>query len=123
MEFSKEFEAIETKAPDTKGDIKWYGKEQQTDFADLHDKGYGDKVLIRLFEFKLRPDLRKLPTKEQLITPDYLRVVDAELWGDGLRRVMEPRVKVDKEWARIFVPCVPSAGNSVLEETKLIQEI
>lgn len=118
MELPKEFEAIELDAPE--GDIKWYGKEQQTDNIDLNPTNTGEKVIIRLEEFKLNPTLKKEPTKEQLLTPEYLRVVDARLWGDGLRRVMEPRVHVGNGLARIFIPCVAAAGQTILEEPQML---
>lgn len=122
MSKTKDFELVEKQNADLKSDIKWYGKEDQTDLFDIHDKGQGEKIIIRLEEFKLNPNLEKLPKKENLLTPEYLKFIDAKLWGDGLRRVMEPKVNITKEWARIFIPCVPATGQSILEETKLLQE-
>lgn len=122
MSKTKDFELVEKQNADLKSDIKWYGKEDQTDLFDIHDKGQGEKIIIRLEEFKLNPNLEKLPEKENLLTPEYLKFIDAKLWGDGLRRVMEPKVNITKEWARIFIPCVPATGQSILEETKLLQE-
>jgi len=77
------FEVIESKSEDTKSDIKWYGSEQQTDLKTLSDSGKGEPVLIRFKKFQFKPDLRKLPTKEQLITPEFVKHIDAELWGHG----------------------------------------
>lgn len=122
MDETIDFEAIEKKSEDTKTDINWYGKQVQTDTEDFNDKGQGEKVIIRLEEFKLNPDLKKLPEKDELLTPEYLKFIDTKLWADGLRRVMQPRTHVTKEWARIFIPCVPATGNNILEESKLIQE-
>lgn len=117
------FELVEENAADSPvKDIKWYGKEDKTDEALMHDKGVGELVDIRLFEFKLKPGLEKLPTEEEILTPDYLKHLKASLWGDGLRLVMQPRVVIDKESIKIFAPCQASTGNNFLEEAKTIQE-
>lgn len=103
-------------------DIKWYGKEDQTEYESIHDKGEGETVVVRLFEFKFRPDLPKIPKKEELITPEYVSHIDATLWGDGLRRVSEPRVEITKEGCKVFVPAIAATGQSFLETPKLLQE-
>lgn len=118
-----DFEVVEENALDAPVDnIKWYGKEGQTDEKPMHDTGSGEPVLIRLFEFKFPPTLEKLPTKEELLTPEYIRHIQVNLWSDGLRLAMEPRVHIDKEGCKIFAPCVAATGNSFLEEPKLLQE-
>lgn len=101
---------------------KWYGKEDSTEEKLLHDKGSGEPVLIRLFEFSFPPTLEKLPTKEEILTPEYIRHLKASLWADALRLVMEPRVVIDKEGCKIFAPCQATTGNSFLDEPKTIQE-
>lgn len=122
MELPKEFTAIEHNAPETNTDIEWFGKEDQTEARSIHDKGEGTPVVVRLFEFAFRPDIAKTPTKDELLTPSYIKHVDGELWGDGLRRVAEPRIHIDEKGCKIFVPCVASTGQSHLEEPKLLQE-
>jgi hypothetical protein len=118
----KTFEAIEQDALNSPvQDIKWYGKEDQTDDQSIHDSGSGEAVVIRLFEFQFKPGI-KTPVKEELLTPEYLKQVDIQLWGDGLRRVMEPRTHITKEGCKIFVPCVAATGQSHLEAPKLLQE-
>lgn len=104
------------------GEHKWYGKEDQTEDQSIHDKGQGESVVIRLFEFKFNPGLERTPTAEELLTPDYLKYIDTQLWGDALRRVMHPRISISKEGCKIFVPCVATTGNSHLESPKLLQE-
>lgn len=117
------FEAIEQDAIDAPVDnIKWYGKEDRTEDASIHDKGEGEPVVIRLFEFKFRPDLKATPTKEELITPEYLKQIDISLWSDGLRRVMEPRVEISEMGCKVFVPAVAATGQSYLDTPKLLQE-
>ena len=101
---------------------KWYGKEDRTDESLMHDQGKGEPILIRLFEFKFPATLEKLPTKEEILTPEYLKHLKTQLWSDALRLVIEPRVVIDKEGCKIFAPCQATTGNSFLEEPKTIQE-
>lgn len=117
------FELVKDKDEDVGvGEHNWYGKEDRTQDNLMHDKGAGEPVVIRLFEFKTQPGLEKLPTKEQILTPDYLRQLRVQLWGDSLRLVMEPRVVIDNESIKIFAPCQASTGSNFLETPKLLQE-
>lgn len=117
------FEVIEKDAIDSPvEDIKWYGKEDRTEEKSVHDTGKGEPIVIRLFEFKFPPTLEVLPTKEQILTPEYLKHLKTQLWGDALRVVLEPRVSITKEGCKIFVPCQATTGNSFIEEPKLLQE-
>ena|SRR3990167_5329761 len=104
------------------GEHKWYGKEDRTEEKSMHDTGKGEPVLIRLFEYRFPPTLEILPTKEQILTPEYIKHIQVQLWSDGLRLVMEPRVFIDKESCKVFAPCQATTGNSFLEEPKLLQE-
>ncbi len=101
---------------------KWYGKEDQTDTNLIHDTGKGEPIVIRMFEFKFPPTLKDLPTKEQILTPEYLKHMQTLLWADSLRLVTEPRVVIDKEGCKIFAPCQARTGSSFSEEPKLLQE-
>lgn len=117
------FDVLEKDAIDSPvKDIKWYGKKDQTDYSSIHDTGKGDAVVIRLFEYKFPPTLEVIPTREQLLTPEYLKDIKTRLWADGLRTVLEPRTDITKEGCKIFVPCVATTGNSLIEEPKLLQE-
>ena len=117
------FDVIEKDAIDAPvKDIKWYGKEDRTEDKSIHDTGKGDAVVIRLFEYKFPPTLEVLPTREQILTPEYLKDIKTRLWADGLRTVLEPRTEITKEGCKIFVPCVATTGNSLTEEPKLLQE-
>lgn len=117
------FEFVEENAKDSPTEnIKWYAKEDQTEEKLMHDKGVGEPVVIRLFEFKLPPNIEKLPTSEEILTPEYLKHLKASLWADALRLVMDPRVVIDKESIKVFAPCQATTGNSFLEDPKTIQE-
>lgn len=103
-------------------DIKWYGREDKTEEKLMHDKGSGEPVLIRLFEYKFPPTLEAIPTKEQILTTEYIKHLQTLLWADSLRLIMEPRVVIDKEGCKIFAPCQARAGATFMEEPKLLQE-
>lgn len=119
----KTFEVFEEKAEDLGiGEHKWYGREDKTEEKLMHDQGKGEPVVIRLFEFKFPPTLEKLPSKEEILTPEYIKHLHTLLWGDALRMVMEPRVFIDKEGCKIFVPCQATTGNNFIETPKTIQE-
>lgn len=123
MDNTKSFEAVKEQDEELGlGAHEWYGKEDQTDEKPMHDQGTGEPVTIRLFEWKLSPALERLPTKEEILTPEYMKHLQNELWGDALRLVMEPRVVIDKESIKIFAPCQARTGQSFLEEPKLLQE-
>ncbi len=120
---TKEFELLEKDAVDSPvKDIKWYGKEDKTDEKLMHDQGAGKPIVIRLFEFKFPPTLETLPTKEQILTPEYIKQMQTLLWADSLRLVMEPRVVITKEGCQIFAPCEARTGANFIEDPKTIQE-
>ena len=101
---------------------KWYGKQDQTETNLLHDKGTGDKIVLRNFEFKVNPELKTLPTKEQILTPEYVKHLSVLLWADSLRLLTTPEVRIDKEYIRVFAACVPRTGATLSEEPKYLQE-
>lgn len=117
------FEVVKEKDVDLGLDAhKWYGKEDRTDEKSMHDNFKGENVIIRHFEFKLNPTITEPPTKEQILTPEYIKHLQTLLWADSLRLVMEPRVVIDKEYIRVFAPCVARAGATFTEEAKTLQE-
>jgi len=121
MQETKDFE-VGIKDDELKAEHQWYGKQDQTEEQSIHDTGKGEPVVIRMFEFKFRPDIETTPTKEQLLTPEYIKQIKTQLWGDGLRMVLEPRLDITKEGCKVFVPCQATTGNSFIDEPKLLQE-
>lgn len=119
----KEFEFVEENPVDSPTEnIKWYGREDQTTETTMHDTGKGEAVILRLFEFKFPPTLENLPTKDQILTPEYLKHLQTQLWADDLRLIMKPRVVINTEGCKIFAPCQARSGSTFLEEPKLLQE-
>lgn len=117
------FEAVEHDAIDSPvKDIKWYGKEDRTEESSIHDSGKGTPIVLRFQEYKFPPTLEVLPTKDQILTAQYVKDMHTWLWGDGLRMVIEPRVSITKEGCRVCFTCQATTGNSFLEDPKMLQE-
>lgn len=102
--------------------IKWYGKEAETEQTPMHDTGKGEPVVLRFFEFNFPPDIKELPTKEQILTPEYIKNLKVQLWADELRMVLEPRVSIDKKGFKVCVACQAKTGSSFLDKPRLLQE-
>ena len=102
---------------------KWYGREDQTEENLLHDESKGEPIVIRNFEFALNPDLKHKPTKEQILTPEYIKHLQTLLWADSLRLVLEPRVQITKDKILVSVPCQARTGATIMEQPKYLQEL
>src|SRR3990167_3098126 len=114
---NKKFKAIEKDAVDVPtGDknIEWEGEEVQSESTTklTEDKGTGQAVVIRFFEFGANPEVFKQhkPTSQQLFD-SHRKGIEALLWRDGLRPYegVEPRLMFSKNGKnyRIIVTCVP----------------
>ncbi len=104
------------------GEHKWYGREEQTESNLLHDKGVGEPIVIRNFEFARTPGSDK-PTKEQILTAEYVKHLQTLLWADSLRMVLEPRVNITDDKIIISVPCQARTGATIMETPKYLQEL
>lgn len=100
---------------------KWYGSENQTEENLMHDPGQGEGIVIRHWEYQRDPSKEK-PTKDQILTPEYIKQLQMLLWADSLKLVMEPRVEVTEDKILIFAPCQARAGATFSEEPKYLQE-
>jgi hypothetical protein len=119
----KNFELVKEKDEEINlGAHKWYGSEDQTAESEMHDKGKGEPIVLRLFEFKLNPTLERPPTKEEILTPEYIKHLSTLLWADSLRLVTTPEVRIDKDAIRIFAACQARTGATLTEEPKMLQE-
>lgn len=104
------------------GEHKWYAHEDATEAKLMHDQGKGEPIVIRNFEFALNPELKEQPTKEQILTPEYIKHLQTLLWADSLRLVQEPSVQITKDKIYIAAACQARTGASFTEEPKYLQE-
>lgn len=124
MAKSKKFKAIEkaakmpttgvfTGAKEEKKDIVWEGEElsAQSETKITEDKGTGQSVILRFFDFAADPVKFKehKPTAQELFA-SHIKGIHALLWRDGLRpfEAVQPRLlfSKDKKNYRFIIPCV-----------------
>ena len=92
------------------GDTKYeYGADLHTEGTPLIDPGTGKTISIRVFQFKMNPEMKKnLPNNQSLFNA-HSKQIATILWADGLRPFEEsaPRVIIDmkKGFYQFFVPC------------------
>lgn len=84
----------------------------QTDSFRLEDPATGQPVIMRHFEYRYPPSGPK-PTKEQLLTTDYIRHLENGLWADALEMIMPPKVVFYEKGFRIFATCQAKKGNLI----------
>lgn len=102
-----------------------YGANLETPTARLVDSGDGKSVLIRLFEFKMNPEL-KGDIDKQLLFNSHAKQIQTILWADGLKPFDEvsPRVIIDtvKGEYKIFISCVARSSTAFIEIPKLLSQ-
>lgn len=116
----KQFEFIEKDAKDapTK-DVAWTGQEVEFNTEAL-DKGEGKPIILRQFDFAI-PVGVELPDKKELAST-YQKFIDSFLWKDGLRRIDDLRVVLQKDKFFIFATCQPKTGAVLLDKPLKIQD-
>lgn len=128
---AKKFKVIEENAknaPDK--DLQWEGEELQTQSKTKleEDKGVGQEIIIRFFDFAANPEVFKQqkPTAQQLFEA-HRKGMEAMLWTDGLTpfHAIEPRLlfSKDKTQYRFVVSCIPSLGNTLIDKTHTLSEL
>lgn len=104
-----------------------YGSDLQTEGAPLIDPGTGEIMSIRLFEFKMNPEMVKhFPTDRQELFNAHAKQILTLLWADGLIPFEDvpPRVIIDKKkrMYRIFIPSIARRGNMFMDNPKSLSE-
>lgn len=91
----------------------------------LVDEGTGQKILLRCFEFKLPPKTNKDTINKQELFNTQWQMIQTYLWKDGLIHIdyIDPRITYTKDGYKIFITCVPRAGQSILERAQTLQQI
>jgi len=98
-----------------------YGADLETEGVPVIDPGRGKTVSIREFEYKINPQMKRMPDNQTLFNA-HAQEIKRFLWGDGLVPMEEvpPRVVVDKKNQRykIYVGCEARLGVSWMETPK-----
>ena len=114
------FSFIEQDAEDAPvKDIAWQGQDIQFNQQVL-DKGEGKPIILRQFDFSI-PVGVQLPEKKE-IASTYQNFIDGFLWKDGLRRIDDLRVVLQKDKFLIFATCQAKTGAVLLDKPLTIQD-
>lgn len=134
-------EIKDTSAPVVVGEFitedgDWQGQsvEVQSDTKLEADKGTGEAIIIRTFEFALNPETFKqhelrtgsMPTVQDIFQ-EHSRGIESFLWQDGLTAAkdIEPRVIFSKnnKTYLIMVGARPQKGQMIVDAPKTLSEL
>jgi hypothetical protein len=96
----------------------WYGASLEAPRTPLIDPASGKPLVIRSFDFRMSPELKQLPSKQELFSAHAKQIMSL-LWGDGLRPFegASPRVAIDRKRRtyKIVVVAEPRLNTTVIE--------
>lgn len=103
------------KVVDRRDETEWDGEEinVQSKTTIQDDKGIGQAISLRTFEFAANPEAFKheTPSYQQLFD-SHLKGIQSMLWVDGMKpyEAVEPRILIskDKTHYKIVVACTPN---------------
>ena len=117
----KEFTLVEENAKDSPvSDIKWHGQEMETPGSILQDTGKGKPIILRCFDFAIKPGV-ELPSENEILSV-YSKYVDTFLWKDSLTRIQDLKLVIEKDKFKIFATCQAKTGAVLLEKPLKIQD-
>lgn len=120
---NKEFTVEETTildGVDTGITSDWHGSEVETQGEALFDGGTGGAIILRCFDFKFPPGITQIPTKDQILTPQYLKTLQTILYYDhDMEMCDEARVVIAKDGFKIFIPCTARKGSQIYDRDGL----
>jgi hypothetical protein len=111
-------------------DIEWEGEEIGVESTTKleEDKGTGDNVILRFFQFAINPETFKqhTPTAQELFTT-HAKGIEVMLWKDGMSPYygVEPRLIMakDNQSYTFAITCVPALGQALLDKSKTLSEL
>lgn len=127
----RNFKTIEKNAKNAPvKDIVWEGEEisVQSDTKLEEDKGTGQAIILRVFDFAANPEVFKQhkPTAQELFA-SHLQGMRSLLWRDGLApyEKVEPRLifSKDKSSYRFIIPCIATVGSVVIDKPQTLSQI
>lgn len=111
-------------------DIAWQAKqvEATSDTKLEDDRGQGNPVVLRFFEFKSNPEnFKKEPPTAQMLFNAHIKQIEKLLWMDGMtfEQAIEPRLMFakDKSHYKFVIACRPAHGQTLLESTQTLSQI
>ncbi len=112
----KKFKLTELDAKDAPvKDIEWEGEElgAQSDIKLQDDKGVGQPIVLRFFDFAANPQVfaQHKPTALELFSSHRMGM-EALIWKDGLtpHKSIEPRLRFSKDRSQyqFIISCIPN---------------
>lgn len=91
----------------------YYASSMEAEGQKIEDPGTGRPIIVRRFQFMYGPQHKGVPTKEQVLTPEYIKYLENFLWADNLEMVMHPRVVYEKGGFSVFATCQAKKGNII----------
>lgn len=125
----RKFKSVEKNAKNAPvKNIEWEGEELQAESTTKieEDKGTGQAIVIRFFEFGANPEAFKLhkPTEQQLFD-SCRKGIEAILWKDELKPFegIAPRIMFSKNKThfRIIVGCTPRT--TLIDQTRTLSQL
>jgi hypothetical protein len=96
--------------PDKDG---WYAGNMETEGHRIDEPGTGKPIILRRFQYARNPAIKRKPTKEDVLTPGYIKYLENGLWADNMEMIMEPKVVIDKKHITVFATCQAKKGNLI----------
>lgn len=110
-------------------DENWFGSTIETPTTPMVDNGTGRPLILRTFEFAIRPGQLRRPTEQELFNAHWEHIKTA-IKFDGLtaNTDVDPRVVIGKKRYRIFILCEPRMNSqgvkeTVIEKAKSLQDV
>lgn len=104
----------------------WYGSELNADPTPIIDPASGKPVILRVFEFRFDPKIKKAPSKQELFSSHSKQVMTL-LWSDGLRPIegVNPRVAIDmkRRTYRIVVVAEARLNTTIIEKPNSLNDL
>lgn len=111
---------------DVNYEVKSIETQSKTQLED--DVGYGEAVVVRVFEFGLNIEAFKQyqPTRQELFN-SHIKGIEVSLWKDGLKIYTDvaPRIVIDEEnmQYRIVVGAKPMKGQLLSQVPQTLREL
>lgn len=109
----------------TVDDSRWYGQTVETPETRIEDAGQGRPIILRQYTFAYNPNVKKKPTQEEILTPEYVNYLNSLLWIDNLELIQHPKVAFKKKGFIIFATCQAKKGHRIpydkIDQLKPIQ--
>jgi len=104
----------------------WYGASLQSPTTPLIDPASGKPLIIRSFDFRMNPEVKQMPNKQELFSAHSKQIMSL-LWGDGFRPYegASPRVAIDmkRRTYRIVVVAEPRLNTTVIETPRSLSQM